>query len=123
MYLNKDSFIVNNINLGRYITDLEISYNDTWAEDSGYSLSNVFTGTFKGTIPKFTVKFAKTLSTSDINYLTNNIFRKPIQTVRYDDADGRTKTIDTHKGDLALAFNGIEKHKAFSYDFVGNRPI
>lgn len=118
-----NSLIINGINMKQYITEATFGYYDTWGEDSGYTLSNVFVGTFKGTIPKFTVKFAKGLKPNQITYLTNNIFRNPYQTVTYKDADGTIKTIGTHKGDFTLKYSGINKHDAFTMEFVGNNRI
>ena len=123
MFIDKDSIIVNGISLGQYITEASFGFYDTWSSDTGYTLSNKFTGTFKGTFPKITVKFAKGLSQTAITTLTNSIFRTVIQTVVYDDPDGTTKTIQTHKGDLAIKYNGINKHAGFGYDFVGNEAL
>lgn len=118
-----DSLTINGINMKDYITEATFGYYDTWGEDSGYTLANNFVGTFKGTIPKFTVKFAKSLTASQITYLTNNIFRIPYQTIVYKDASGVGVTITTHKGDFTLKYNGINKHEAFTVEFVGNNRI
>ena len=118
-----DSLIINGINMKSYITEASFEYYDTWGEDSGYTLSNVFVGTFKGTIPKFTVKFAKSLTNVQIAFLTNNIFRIPYQTITYKDAGGIFRTVQTHKGDFKLKYSGINKHDAFTMEFVGNGRI
>lgn len=124
MYINKDSLIINNINMGKYIVEATFGFYDTWSNDTGYNtLSGNFQGTFKGTYPKITVKFAKSLSIENLIFLTNNIFRTTTQSITYDDPDGTRKTIDTHKGDLAIRFTGINKKDGFSYDFVGNKKL
>lgn len=124
MFINKDSLKINGISIGKYITEAIYGFYDTWSSDTGYNtLSGNFVGTFKGTYPKITVKFAKSLSIADLETLTTSIFRTTSQTIVYDDPDGTTKTIITHKGDLALKFTGIKKKEAFSYDFVGNNPL
>ena len=124
MFINKDSLKINGISIGKYITEATYGFYDTWSSDTGYNtLSGNFVGTFKGTYPKITVKFAKSLSIADLETLTTSIFRTTSQTIVYDDPDGTTKTITTHKGDLALKFTGIKKKEAFSYDFVGNNPL
>jgi hypothetical protein len=124
MFINKDSLKINGISIGKYITEATYGFYDTWSSDTGYNtLSGNFVGTFKGTYPKITVKFAKSLSIADLETLTTSIFRTISQTIVYDDPDGTTKTITTHKGDLALKFTGIKKKEAFSYDFVGNNPL
>lgn len=124
MYINKDSLIINNINMKDYILEATYGFYDTWSEDTGFNtLSGKFSGTFKGTYPKITVKFAKSLTIEQIKTLTNSIFRTVTQTLQYDDPTGNRKTIYTHKGDLALKFVGINKHESFDYDFVGNEPL
>ena len=124
MFINKDSLKINGISIGKYITEATYGFYDTWSSDTGYNtLSGNFVGTFKGTYPKITVKFAKSLSIADLETLTTSIFRTTSQAIVYDDPDGTTKTITTHKGDLALKFTGINKKEAFSYDFVGNNPL
>ena len=110
MFISKESLIINNINISKYITEATYGFYDTWSSDAGYNtLSGDFVGTFKGTYPKITVKFAKSLTIEDLKLLTNSIFRTTFQTITYDDPDGTRKTIQTHKGDLALKFNGINK--------------
>lgn len=118
-----DSLVINGINMKNYIIEATFGYYDTWGEDSGYTLANEFVGTFKGTIPKFTVKFAKSLTKTQITYLTNNIFRNPYQTITYKDASGTSKTVYTHKGDFVIKYNGLNKHDAFTMEFVGNSRI
>ena len=76
MFISKDSLIINGLNMGKYITEATYGFYDTWSSNSGYNtLSGNFNGTFKGTYPKITVKFAKRLSINDIKTLTNTIFR------------------------------------------------
>lgn len=123
MFISKDSLIINGISMGEYLVDNVVyGFFDTWSSDTGYTLSNKFIGTFKGTMPKFTLKF-RPLTPSQITYLTNNIFRKPIQTVIYDDPDGTRKTIKTHKGDFQLEFYYINKSKTFTFELVGNEAL
>ncbi len=123
MFISRDSLIINGISMGEYLANnVKYGFYDTWSSDTGYTLSNRFTGTFKGTVPKFTLTF-KPLTPSQITYLTNNIFRNPIQTVTYDDPDGRRRTITTHKGDLELEFYYIDKSKTFTYELVGNETL
>lgn len=124
MFISKDSLVINGVSMGQYITSAIYGFYDTWSEETGFNtLSGKFSGTFKGTYPKITLKFAKGLNPSQITTLTNAIFRTVTQTISYDDPSGSRKTIQTHKGDLALTFTGINKQQGFSYDFVGNNPL
>lgn len=121
--VDKNSVIINGISIGKYLISIVYGFFDTWSSDAGFNTnSGKFTGTFKGTYPKFTMKFRK-LTPDEITYLTNNIFRKVEQTVTYDDPDGTRKTIKTHKGDLQLDFHGIGKSDPFQYELVGNDKL
>ena len=121
--VDKNSVVINGISIGEYLISIVYGFFDTWSSDAGFNTnSGKFTGTFKGTYPKFTMKFRK-LTPAEITYLTNNIFRKVEQTVTYDDPDGTRKTIKTHKGDLQLDFHGIGKSDPFQYELVGNDKL
>ena len=121
--VDKDSLIINGISIGEYLISVVYGFFDTWSSDAGFNTnSGKFTGTFKGTYPKFTLKFRK-LTTAEITYLTPRIFRVVQQTVTYDDPDGTRKTITTHKGDLQLDFNGINKSDPFTFELVGNDKL
>lgn len=122
MFIDKDSIIINGISMGQYLTNAKYGFYDTWGNDTGFSLANSFTGTFKGTVPKLMLSFAP-LTPQQITYLTTHIFRTVTQTITYDDPDGTRKTITTHKGDLELEFNGINQSSGFRYDFVGNEAL
>ena len=52
MFIDKDSLIVNGINLGRYIVQATYSYNKLWSNDSGRNLAGVQSGTLIGIFPK-----------------------------------------------------------------------
>lgn len=118
-----NGLVINGIDMHPYITEAKFGFYDTWGEDTGYTMANTFTGTFKGTIPKFTVKFAKGLTSDQLYILTNYIFRPPQQSITYKDPDGSFKTLPTHKGDLVLNYKGLGKHDAFTMEFVGNERI
>ena len=123
MYISKNSFIVNGINMGIYLQKVVYGFFDTWSSDSGFNTnSGDFTGVFKGTYPKFTLQF-RPLKPEEITYLTNNLFRTGQQTVTYDDPSGVRKTIKTHKGDLQYEFSGINKSQAFAFELVGNKKL
>lgn len=122
MFINQDSLIINGISIGQYLISVKYGFFDTWSNDTGYTLSNKFTGTFKGTMPKFTLNFLP-LKRSEIIYLTNNLFRVVISTVTYDDPDGTRKTITVHKGDIEFDYNNIDYSKPFTFELVGNEAL
>lgn len=122
MFIDKDSVIVNGISLGTYLTKVKYGFYDTWSSDTGYTLSNKFTGTFKGTFPKITLSF-RPLKQNEITYLTNNIFRTVTQSLRYYDPQKGYITITTHKGDTEFEFDRIGESKGFNFSLVGNEAL
>lgn len=123
MFTAEDDLIINNISMGKYmLAGLKIGFMDTWSSNSGYNLANKFKGTFKGTFLKLTIPFRE-LEPNEIQYLSKNIFRKPFQTVTYNDPVEGKKTITTHKGDLQLEWDNIDKSKSFNYQLVSNEVI
>ena len=42
MFIDKDSLIINEINIGQYITEVKYGYYKLWANDAGRSLSQEF---------------------------------------------------------------------------------
>ena len=39
MYVNKDSLIIDGINMADYVTEVEYGFNKLWANDSGRNLA------------------------------------------------------------------------------------
>lgn len=52
MYVNKDSIIINNVDMGQYITQADFEYNKLWSSDSGRNLAGTQTGTLIRDISK-----------------------------------------------------------------------
>lgn len=52
MYVDKNSVIVNNINMGQYLTQADFEYNKLWSSDSGRNLAGTQKGTLIRDIPK-----------------------------------------------------------------------
>ena len=83
MYIDKNSLIVNGVNLGKYITDANYGYFKIWGKDTGRTLSGVMSGSLIGIFPKITVNFAK-LNQEKLNIIAP-ILDSERQTVQYYD--------------------------------------
>ena len=122
MFIDKNSITVNGISLGQYLTKAKYGFFDVWSDDTGYTLSNTFIGTFRGTFPKLTLTF-RPLKKNELDYLTTNIFRTTTQTLTYYDPQLGYKTISTHKGDVEYECNKIGQSKEFNFSLVGNGAL
>lgn len=120
MYIDKNSLIINGINMGTYITEAKFGYNKLWSSDSGRNLAGTQSGTLIGIFPKIIVQF-KSLSRTELNRIAP-ILDSANQTVQYYDPNkNRTVTMTTYTGDWELTNTGINKNKGFSCSFIAIR--
>ena len=123
MFINKDSLIVNGINLGRYIVQATYSYNKLWSNDSGRNLAGVQSGTLIGIFPKIVVQFRK-LTQTELETLTP-ILDSARQTVQYYDPNKKAMTtMTTYTGDYEIVNKGIIGHiknEGFQISFISTK--
>ena len=123
MFINKDSLIVNGINLGRYIVQATYSYNKLWSNDSGRNLAGVQSGTLIGIFPKIVVQFRK-LTQTELETLTP-ILDSARQTVQYYDPNKKAMTtMTTYTGDYEVINKGIighVKNEGFQISFISTK--
>ena len=123
MFINKDSLIVNGINLGKYIVQATYSYNKLWSNDSGRNLAGVQSGTLIGIFPKIVVQFRK-LTQTELETLTP-ILDSARQTVKYYDPNKKAMTtMTTYTGDYEVINKGIIGHiknEGFQISFISTK--
>ena len=123
MFINPNSLIVNNINLGKYIVQATYSYNKLWSSDSGRNLAGTQSGTLTGIFPKIVVQFRK-LTKSELELLTP-ILDSSRQTVQYYDPNKKTMTtMTTYTGDYEVVNKGIVGHvknEGFQISFISTK--
>lgn len=125
MFTNKDSLIIDGINMGQYITEVEYGYNKLWASDSGRNLAGVQSGTLIGIFPKLKVNFRK-LTKAELELIAP-ILDKPTQNVTYyDPVLKRNYTMSTYTGDWATlnrnTFENVAKaNESFSISFIARK--
>lgn len=123
MFIDKNSLIVNNINLGKYIVQATYSYNKLWSSDSGRNLAGTQSGTLVGIFPKIVVQFRK-LTKSELELLTP-ILDSARQTVQYYDPNKKAMTtMSTYTGDYEVVNKGIVGHvknEGFQISFISTK--
>ena len=123
MFINPNSLIVNNINLGKYIVQATYSYNKLWSSDSGRNLAGTQSGTLVGIFPKIVVQFRK-LTKSELELLTP-ILDSARQTVQYYDPNKKAMTtMNTYTGDYEVTNKGLignRKNESFSIAFISKK--
>ena len=124
MYLDKNSLIVNNINLGEYVTEVEYNYPKLWGEDSGRNLLGEQSGTFLGVYPKLRVTF-RALTQNELETIAP-ILDSPRQNLTYYDPVKGLITIETYTGDYAIINKNIftnvnDANEPFQISFIDVR--
>ena len=123
MFINPNSLIVNNINLGKYIVQATYSYNKLWSSDSGRNLAGTQSGTLVGIFPKIIVQFRK-LTQTELETLAP-VLDSSRQTVQYYDPNKKTMTtMTTYTGDYEVVNKGIVGHvknEGFQISFISTK--
>ena len=123
MFIDKNSLIVNNINLGKYIVQATYSYNKLWSNDSGRNLAGTQSGTLVGIFPKIIVQFRK-LTQIELETLAP-VLDSARQTVQYYDPNKKAMTtMTTYTGDYEVINKGIVGHvknEGFQISFISTK--
>ena len=123
MFINPNSLIVNNINLGKYIVEARYGYNKLWSSDSGRNLAGTQSGTLIGIFPKIIVQFRK-LTQTELETLAP-ILDSARQTVQYYDPSKKAMTtMTTYTGDYEVINKGIIGHiknEGFQISFISTK--
>ena len=117
MFLNKDSLYMDNISMGKYLTQVKYGYHKLWSSNSGRALSGKQSGTLIGIFPKFTLSF-RSLTEKELTYLAQH-FDNERQTIKYIDPNKNKEiSIETYSGDWEIVYKNIKKGQAFDLSFI-----
>lgn len=120
MYVDKNSIIINDINMGNYLIQADFEYNKLWASDSGRNLAGTQKGTLIGIFPKLVLTYR--VLTKDEVHLLAPIFDSASQTTQYyDDNKGSMVTMTTYTGDWKAVSKKINKCESFSISFISTK--
>ena len=122
MFIDKNSIIIDGVNMGQYITEAKYGYNKLWASDSGRNLSGTMIASLVGVFPKLVLEFRK-LTKSELEIVIP-ILDKPYQNTTYYDPNKKANvTMRTYTGDYEVSNKGIIgseglKNESFSCSFI-----
>jgi len=124
VFIDKNSIIINGVNMGNYIVQAQYSYNKLWANDSGRNLAGVQSGTLIGIFPKIVLQF-RALSKSELEIIAP-ILDASNQTVTYYDPNKKSSTtMTTYTGDYQFVNKDIVDNnmpnEGFSCSFIAVR--
>ncbi len=116
MFVDKDSVIIDNISMGKYLVKVLFGYHKIWSEDSGRTLSFKHIGTLGGIFPKLTL-FFRSLSNEELKLLAPILDREN-QTVTYDDPVKNRRPMTTYSGDWEIEYENMGRGKPFTCAFI-----
>lgn len=121
MFIDKNSLIVNELNLGSFILEAKYGFNKLWASDSGRNLAGKQSGTLIGIFPKIMVQFRK-LTKDELEQIVP-ILDSARQTLQYYDPSKKKKiTMTTYTGDYEIVNKNIiddnKKNEGFGISFI-----
>ena len=117
MFLDKDSIYMDNISMGKYLTQVKYGYYKLWSSDSGRTLSGKMTGTLIGIFPKIIMTFRR-LTPEELVYLSPH-FDNARQTIRYRDPNKNQElSMETYTGDWEITYKHLEKGESFDLSFI-----
>lgn len=121
MFINENSIIINDVNMGQYLVEAKYNYNKLWASDSGRNLAGTMSGTLIGIFPKLILQF-KPLTKSELEIIVP-ILDSASQTVSYYDPNKKTQTtMTTYTGDYEIVnqniINGTATNEGFQCSFI-----
>lgn len=117
MFLDKDSIYMDDISMGKYLTQVKFGYNKLWSSDSGRTLSGKMSGTLIGIFPKIIMSF-RSLTPEELTYLAPH-FDNASQIIKYPDPNkNKQVTMETYTGDWEIAYKNMKKGQAFDLSFI-----
>ena len=124
MFLDRNSIIINGVNMGQYITEAKYGYNKLWSSDSGRNLAGTQSGSLVGIFVKIILQFRK-LTKSELEIIAP-ILDSSNQTVTYYDPNKKQNiTMTTYTGDYEITNKGMisrgRKNEGFSCSFIAVR--
>lgn len=124
MIIDKDSLIVNGLNLSPFIVEAKFGYHKIWGKDTGRNMAGTWGGTLTGIYPKITIQLRK-LTKSEVEAIVP-ILDVANQSVSYYDPNKKRKTtMTTYTNDYEITCKNIvdeaTKAEGFSVAFISTK--
>ena len=124
MFIDKNSIVINGVNMGQYLVEAKYGFNKLWSSDSGRNLAGTQSGTLIGIFPKLVLTFRK-LTKSELEVITPVLDSARQTTTYYDPTKQTSITMTTYTGDYEITnkqiINGNSKNEGFSCSFIAIR--
>ena len=126
MYIDKDSLIINGLNMSKYVSEVEFGFNKLWGKDSGRNLDgDMGANSLLGIYPKLKLSFIPTTK-EELENLAPILDSPTQETTYYDPYLKKMNTISTYSGDWATSnkntFSNVARaNSSFSISFIARK--
>lgn len=124
MFIDKNSIIINGVNMGQYIVQAQYGFNKLYGEDSGRNLNGDMIATLIGVFPKIMLYFRR-LTKEELEIIVPIIDSKTQNTTYYDPNKKQMITIETYTGDYEIVNKHIisasAKNEGFNCSFIATK--
>lgn len=121
MIIDKDSLIINNVSMGKYLLEVKFGYHKLWSNDSGRNLAGTQSGTLLGIFPKLTLQFRR-LTKSELEIVALILDMPRQTTIYYDPNKKQQVSMLTYTGDYEVTNKKIisenSKNEGFSCSII-----
>lgn len=126
MFIDENSLLINNVKIGKYLTQVEYGYNKIWGPDTGRNLKAKMSGTYLGVVVKLKLNFAP-LTKEELELIAPILDSAWQQTIYYDPVKKSNLSIETYTGDWATlnknSFTNVAKvNESFSISVIATEP-
>ena len=116
MYIDKNSIIINNVNMGNYLVQATYQYNKLWSSDTGRNLAGDQSGTLIGIFPKLILQF-RSLNQTELETIIPILDSTNQSVTYYDPYKKQTNTITTYTGDYEIINKSIVDNNSYNEPF------
>lgn len=120
MYVDKNSIVVDGVNLGQYLVEASFGYNKLWGSDTGRNLAGEQTGTLIGIFPKLELQFRK-MNQNEVHTIAQILDKATQSTTYHDDYKGTNVTMSTYAGDWKATSKDLGKVEGFSVSLIARK--
>lgn len=121
MLVDKNSLIIDGVEMAQYITKAKFGYHKIWGKDTGRALSGDNSGTLKGIYPKITMTFRK-LNDEEIGTVLS-LFNKAENKVTFYNPDLKKKiqNMSCYSNDQEYDQSLLGKIEGYSSAVISNK--
>lgn len=120
LFLDKNSIVINGVNMGQYIVEAKYGYNKLWSSDSGRALDGSNSGTLIGIFVKIILQFRK-LTQAELETIVPILDAQNQTVTYYDPYKKQSVSMTTYTGDYEVLnkyFVGDVKNEGFNCSFI-----